>query len=133
MIDTGLAAALLGLTPDALARPGATYAGQLLESFVAGELARQLTWSSTAARLSHWRDRDGAEVDLVLEAADGRVVGIEVKAAVDVHARDFAGVRVLRKRVGERFALGVVIHCGTRPRTFGDGLVALPVSALWSA
>lgn len=63
-------------------------AGPLLESFVAGELRRQLGWADESARLFHFRDRDGLEVDLVLETddlvletGDRRVVGIEVKAA----------------------------------------------------
>jgi predicted AAA+ superfamily ATPase len=133
MIDSGLAAALLGVDTDALARPTSTIAGQLLETFVAGEVARQLTWSTTIASLHHWRDRDGAEVDLVIEASDGRVVGVEVKAAVDVHDRDFAGLRALRSRAGERFHAGVLLHCGDGVRSFGPGLTAAPVSALWAA
>jgi len=133
VVDSGLAAALLGLDADALARPTTTIAGQLLESFVAGELARQLTWSDTDAALHHWRDRDGNEVDLVVESADGRVVAIEVKAAVDVHDRDFSGIRALQRRIGDRLILGVLLHCGERPRSFGPSLVAAPVSALWLA
>lgn len=37
------------------------------------ELAEQLTWSETSARLFHFRDRDGMEVDIIVEAADGRL------------------------------------------------------------
>lgn len=108
-------------------------AGALLETFVAGELARQLTWSDTDAGLYHWRDRGGREVDLVLEASDGRVVGIEVKATVDARSGDFAGLRTLRDRLGERFCAGILIHCGTSTRSFGDKLVSMPVPALWLA
>ncbi|HEX8867640.1 MAG TPA: ATP-binding protein, partial [Lentzea sp.] len=55
--------------------------GALLENFVLGELARQLTWSETPVSLHHYRDRDQYEVDAVLEDNTGRVVGVEVKAA----------------------------------------------------
>lgn len=133
MIDSGLAAALLGIDAAALARPTATYAGQLLESFVAGEIARQLTWSETAATLYHWRDRDGPEVDLLLEAADGRIVAIEVKAAVDVNDRAFSALRLLRDRLGDQLVAGVVLHCGDRPRSFGPRMHALPIATLWTA
>lgn len=133
LIDSGLAAHLLGVDPGGLARPTSTQAGPLLESFVAGELARQLTWSDLDANLYHWRDRNGSEVDLVLEAADGTVAGIEVKAAVDVHDGDFRGLRTLRDRLGEQFRGGVVVHCGDRPRPFGPGLYAVPVSTIWAA
>ena len=130
-MDSGLAAHLIGAEPGALARVQAVNAGPLLETFVAGELARQLTWSAMQASLNHWRDHDGGEVDLVLEAADGRVVGIEVKAAVDVGPHDFKGLRLLRRRVGSDFVAGFVLHCADRGRPFGDGMYALPISSLW--
>jgi hypothetical protein len=133
LTDTGMAAHLLGVDAAGLARPTATHAGALLESFVAGELARQLTWSEADATLHHWRDRSGREVDLVLEAADGTVAGVEVKAAVDVHSHDFDGLRTLRERLGDQFTCGVVVHCGDRPRPFGPKLYAVPVSMVWSA
>jgi predicted AAA+ superfamily ATPase len=59
IVDVGLAATACGVTPEMLRDPTATIAGPLLETFVAGELARQLTWSETEASLYHWRDRDG--------------------------------------------------------------------------
>ncbi|MGH9182131.1 MAG: ATP-binding protein, partial [Acidimicrobiales bacterium] len=131
--DTGLAAHVLGVDGAGLARPTSASAGPLLESFVAGELARQLTWSRSDAVLRHWRDRDGREVDLVLDASDGTVAGIEVKAAVDVSDADFRGLRTLRDRLGTAFRGGVVVHCGDRARPFGDRLYSVPVSMVWSA
>lgn len=131
LTDSGIAASLMGETASSLARTGAVNAGPLLETFVAGELCRQLSWSTSGATLHHWRDKDGYEVDLVLEARDGRVVGIEVKAAVDIGAHDFSGLRALRRRAGPDFAAGIVMHCGNRVRRFGDDLLAVPVGALW--
>ena len=131
LMDSGLAAHLMGAEATALSRVQAVNAGPLLETFVAGEIARQLTWSHVQASLHHWRDRSGSEVDLVLEATDGRVVGIEVKAAVDVTDRDFTGLRALRRRVGTDFIAGIVLHCAERPRRFGAGMSALPISSLW--
>jgi hypothetical protein len=80
--DTGLAAALVSMTAATWNgdRPLATK-GPLLESFVALELRKQLGWSATPATHHHYREHDGAEVDLLLEARDGGVVGIEVKAS----------------------------------------------------
>ena len=131
LLDSGVASTLLGASSPALARPTSAVSGQLLETFVAGELARQLTWSQTEALLYHWRDRDGKEVDLLLEAADGRVVGVEVKASVDVGAAAFAGLKHLQKRLGGRFVAGFVIHCGERVMPAGPDLWTVPVSALW--
>ncbi len=133
IVDSGLAAYLLGTDADGLARPTAVHSGQLLESFVAGELARQLTWSDQEAALFHWRDRSGVEVDLLLETPDGRVAGVEVKAAIDVREEDFAGLRSLQRHLGKSFVAGVVLHCGDRPRSFGPNLMSLPMSSLWTA
>ena len=105
----------------------------LLETFVAGELRRQLVWSDTEASLFHFRARDGREVDLVLEGADRTVAGVEVKASSTVRGSDFKGLTFLRDNVGDRFALGVLLYTGTTPLPFGDRLWALPYSCLWTA
>jgi uncharacterized protein len=133
VVDSGVAAVLCGVDAERLRRPEATISGALLETFVVGEIARQLTWSSVEAQLFHFRDRDGAEVDLVLERPSGEIVGIEVKAAHDVNAADLRGLRVLRDRTGDRFAAGVVLHCGEQIRWLEDRLLAVPVSFLWAA
>jgi predicted AAA+ superfamily ATPase len=132
MTDTGLAAALLGLTPDRLLAPEATIVGQLLETFVLMELVKQTTWSDEQVRLSHYRDAEGREVDIVAETPDGRVAGIEVKAAIDVDQRDFRHLIYMRDRLGPRFTSGVVFHCGPEPARWGDRLVSLPVSTIWA-
>ncbi|WP_280305760.1 ATP-binding protein [Nocardia neocaledoniensis] len=124
--DSGLAAHLLtGITNDATT-------GAIVETFVLGELTRQLTWSTTMARLHHYRDRDGYEVDAVLEDNAGRVVAIEVKAAETVRTDDFRGLRSLQRRLGDRFHAGLVAYCGDQQLPFGDGLSAIPISALWT-
>ena len=103
--DSGLAAHLLGKNPDSLARPTDPARGPLLESFVANELHRQASWADEEVRLHHLRDRSGAEVDIVAEAADGRFVAVEVKAAPLVDRRDARHLEWLRKRAPRRFRL----------------------------
>lgn len=133
LLDTGLAARLNHVTPTAMA-PGSasSAAGGLLESFVAGELRRQLVWAETPARLFHFRDRDGIEVDIVVESDGRRVAGVEMKAAGSVSKSDFKGLAFLRDKLKARFAMGVVLYTGKQPLPFGDRLWALPYSALWS-
>lgn len=132
LLDTGLAARLNHVTPAAMA-PGAVSdaAGGLFESFVAGELRRQIVWAQTPARLFHFRDRDGLEVDIVLESDGRRVAGVEMKAAGSVSPSDFKGLTFLRDKLKDRFAMGVVLYTGKQPLPFGDRLWALPYSALW--
>lgn len=132
LVDTGLAAYLLGLDAAGLAAHP-HLAGPLLESFVVGELAKLVAGSSRRVRLHHFRTLANKEVDIVLEAADGGVVGIEVKAASIVDARDFAGLRALAEEAGGRFLYGVVLHTGETVASFAPNLQAAPVSMLWSA
>lgn len=131
LIDSGLACSLLGIR-DAGVAATHTYAGVLLESFVVMELTKQATWSDTAPRLFHYRNAAGREVDVLLEAPDGSVVGIEVKAGATVRSDDFAGLRHLRELVGDRFRRGIVLHAGRDVTAFDADLVAAPVACLWA-
>jgi predicted AAA+ superfamily ATPase len=129
-VDSGIAANLLGADARSLLRPGGSF-GPLLESFAAMELARQATWSDTRIELFHYRTRDKVEVDAVLENRQGKVVGIEVKAASTVGQDDFSGLRHLAQRLGDDFVVGLVLYTGQQTLSFGPRLRAMPVSAIW--
>jgi predicted AAA+ superfamily ATPase len=129
--DTGVACALLGLDAQALWRDRSTL-GQLLETFVFQELRRHASWHEDEVRFHHFRDRDGAEVDIVLERG-AEVAGVEVKAAATVTASDFRGLRKLKEAAGKRFAAGVVLYDGEASAGFGDRLFAVPIRALWDS
>lgn len=130
MADVGLAAHLQGVTVSSLARPQ-TQLGPLLETFVATELLRQLSWSQSAATLWHFRDRSGVEVDLLLEHPDGRIVGIKVKATGTPRESDLKGLRFLADRLGDRFHFGFLLSGASQATPFGPKIAALPVSRLW--
>ena len=130
--DSGLASALLGADTASLAADRALL-GQLLETFVFQELLRQASWLDAPASFFHFRDKDGAEVDVVIEREAGAVAGVEVKAAATVTSTDFRGLRKLARAAGRRFAAGVVIYDGETCTRFGEGLYAVPVSRLWEA
>lgn len=128
--DTGLAGALLGVDEAALAEDRALL-GQLLESFVYGELRRQASWHEASFKFHHFRDRDGFEVDLVLEKQGRELAGVEVKASGTVGEKDFRGLAKLRDAIGKRFTAGVVLYDGEHALPFGDRLFAVPVRILW--
>ncbi|MBI4311975.1 MAG: ATP-binding protein [Chloroflexi bacterium] len=132
MGDTGLACALLGLDAAALTSDRSTL-GQVLETFVFQELRRQASWEETPLSFFHFRDKDGVEVDIVLERGARELVGVEVKAGATVTAADFRGLRKLREAVGARFTTGVVLYDGEMCAPFGEGLYAIPVRALWES
>lgn len=129
--DTGLAAHLLGMDEARALRDRDRF-GPLLENFVAMELMKQATWAGFGVALLHFRTQTGREVDLVLEGPDGRVVGIEVKAAAQVAASDFNGLRSLREILGGQFVRGIVLYTGPQVVAFGDDLQAAPVATLWA-
>lgn len=128
--DTGLACALLGMDAAGLAadRP---LLGQLLETFAFQELRRQASWHEEPLTFFHYRDKDGAEVDIVIEQGSRALAGVEIKAAATVTAADFRGLRKLKDAAGKRFAAGVVLYDGETCASFGNGMHAVPLRALW--
>lgn len=131
VVDSGLAAHVLGKDPTSLARPDDPVRGPLHETFVVNELLRQAGWLEDDVRLHHLRDRDGAEIDLVIEAADGRVVAVEVKASSTARPTDARWLAWLRDKIGDDFVTGIVLYTGPRAFPLGDRLVAVPIAGLW--
>lgn len=130
--DTGLACALLGADAAALKADRALL-GQLLETFIVEELKRQASWHDDPLTFFHFRDRDGVEVDVVIERGARSVVGVEVKASATVTAADFRGLRKLKEAAGKRFAGGAVLYDGEMSAGFGDAMYAVPIRALWDS
>jgi uncharacterized protein len=130
-VDTGLASKLVNRSAQSLAQPGVAEAGALFETFVIGEVMKQLPHAQAEAQLFHYRDRDGSEIDCLLETPDRRLLGIEVKLAMSINEADFRHLRAMRDRQGDQFVCGVLIYCGQHVVPFGDRLLALPASAFW--
>ncbi|MFO8072875.1 MAG: ATP-binding protein [Polyangia bacterium] len=128
--DTGLASAVLGCDGAALYADRPLY-GQLLETFVLQELRRQASGRDDLISLFHFRDKDLAEVDVVIERNARQVAGIEVKAAATIKGRDLRGLRLLRRAAGKRFVLGVLLYDGETYAPLGDDLYAVPIRHLW--
>ena len=129
MLDPGLAAHLLETDALALHRDG-TLAGQLFETFVATELLPHVETASETTRVFHLRDRDGHEVDFVLERR-GKVVALEAKSATSVARHDAKGLMWLRDRLGDQFHYGAVLYAGHLPYQIDERVWALPTSSLW--
>lgn len=129
--DSGLAAHLTGMSLKRARHPTAPV-GPVLETFVLGELSRQLTFASQQVRLYHYRDRDQYEVDAVLESASGEIIACEVKAAETVRSEDFRGIERLARQLGDQLVAGIVLYAGQTPLPFGDRLRAWPMSTLWT-
>ena len=129
-LDSGLLGTLLRATAEQVARDRSIF-GTLLETFVFSEVLKQASWLGESCAVYHYRDKDQDEVDLVIEAGDGTLVGIEIKASATVNAGDFKGLRKLADACGRDFRLGLVLYDGPRAVPFGERLFAAPIPCLW--
>ena len=131
-LDSGLLASLRGLTPARIAQDRGPF-GALLETFVLAEALKLASWSDDGPfEFFHFRDKEQNEVDVVIENADGQLIGLEVKAAASVNSSDFGGLRKLAAASGKRFAAGFVLYDHDQIVPFGDRLFAAPISSLWT-
>ena len=134
--DSGIAAALAGTSAQALAEPASPDAGRLLETFVVNEIARQLSSVPGRPALRHYRDRDGREIDLIVEWRDGSIVAAEVKATQSPTTAGLAHVAWLRDRLDAvsqgAFRAGVLLHTGHQNVKVGDRLFMVPIDSLWA-
>lgn len=130
-VDPSIAAAALGAGPEHLLRDFPWF-GFLFESMVIRDL--RVYAQAMGARVYHYRDDTGLEVDAIVDAGPGRWAAFEIKfglSRIDDAARSllkFAD-RVDAGRCGEPAALGVIVEGGfgyVRP----DGVSVIPLGAL---
>jgi uncharacterized protein len=131
LTDSGLASHLVGLDEGVTAGAGVNL-GALVETFAVNEVLRQRDVSSSRPAAFHFRTHTGIEADLLLEDRRGRLVGIEIKAAGSVGARDLKGLRYLEREYPAAFVRGIVLYGGDEVVPFSERIVAVPMSALWT-
>jgi predicted AAA+ superfamily ATPase len=115
-VDAGLACALAGERNPT---------GAHLENLVLTDLR---VWQGAEGRrpeIYHWRTRNGHEVDLVIEYADGALLPIEVKAAHSVGLRDARGLGQFLSEYPEARA-GLLLYGGDDVFWLTDSLLAAP-------
>jgi predicted AAA+ superfamily ATPase len=131
LVDSGLAAAALRVGADDVMRDG-DLLGRILETFVAAQLRVDASVSARRPILHHVRDQAGRhEIDLLADAGARGVLAFEVKADAAPRAGSARHLTWLRERLGDGFLAGVVLHTGPRAYELDDGIVALPIAALW--
>lgn len=135
LVDSGLAASLLGLGErELISLDRDRELGFLLESFVVTELRKQAGWSERSVDILHFRDRNGPEVDIIVEQrTTGAIAGVEVKSSMTPRVEHARHLALLRDRLGAAFTVGVVLHLGHAVVPLGDRIWAVPIPALWAA
>lgn len=130
--DPALARQLAGDSAGELAELGArSRLAPYLEAVVAAELLRQQETSAVDYRVTHLRERNGLEVDLLIELPDDTVYGLEVRTAASLRPHQFRGLEALAARVGWRLRGGIVLNTGSAGHQYRPDLWGLPISSLW--
>lgn len=125
LADTGLACWAQAISSP-VALGGHPLWGHFFETFVVGEIRKQMSLLSPAPRLHHWRSAGGAEVDLLLER-DGRFFPVEIKGKSRVARADTRGIQAFRAAYPHlSVAPGLVIALCERVERLNDTDVSLP-------
>lgn len=132
LTDTGIAAAALRVTSVDVLMRDPYILGRLVDTFVMAQIRGGLAADEQPPQVHHLRDREGREVDILLDYGIGGVVAIEVKAGAAPRPKDAAHLQWLRDSLGERFVAGLVVHTGTRVHRFAPDIAAVPIASLWS-
>ncbi len=113
-LDSGLACYLLGIRTSEELR-NHPLRGQIFESWVAAEILKRRVHQGLDPNLFHFRDAQGPEVDLVVEAGKRVILG-EVKSGATVNTDFFRGLHRLTEILAE-----AQDHRGTRSRMIYGG------------
>ncbi|WP_375429922.1 DUF4143 domain-containing protein [uncultured Friedmanniella sp.] len=110
-----------------------TELGNLLETFVVGELPKQVSRLDEQVSIGHWRTRDGDEVEFVIEFDDSRVLAFEVRANEHVRGRYPEGLRKPRDfSVNVSSPASGSVRASARTATTGERLHVMPIDRLWA-
>lgn len=130
--DPAVARHLTGVSAAELAElTGRSRLAPLLEGLAINELLAQRDTSVVEYRLGHLRERNGLEVDLLVELPDDTVYGIEIRTAAGFRPHQFRALEALAVRAGSRFRGGIVLNTAPVGFRYGPGMWGLPISALW--
>lgn len=132
LADAALAALAGGLDVSGVLADG-DFMGRLLETFVLAQLRPEAEISALTPTLNHLRTKQGRqEIDLIVELADSRIIGIEVKADAAPSRQDSRHLAWLRDSLGDRFSTGIVLHTGPRVYKLDDRITAMPIACIWN-
>ena len=132
LADPSLAVAALEASPPQLRRDLGTF-GLLFESLVVRDL--RVYAQAVGGHLTHYRDSNGGEIDVIVERRDGSWLAVEVKLggeqAIEQAAQSLRKLRdtVDHESVGAPSDL-VVVTAGGYGYRRDDGVVVLPITVL---
>jgi len=127
--DTGMIASMLRWNEDDVYLDSER-SGKFVESWVYNQLVAQLELDPDYT-IFQYRDKQQREIDFIVEADDGSILGIEVKAGSDVGESDFKHLKWFRDNLTEgRSFTGIVVYTGEMTLPFGNNLAAVPIGMI---
>jgi predicted AAA+ superfamily ATPase len=138
LVDSALAASLLGLRRDTLLFNHVTMLGKQRESSALGRLFEGMVASTLKsycdynnAALYHFRSPDGShEVDFIVEKGN-TIIGIEVKLSDNICREDVAQLHWLESKLApEKSYVKAIIYTGKHAFHQDDGVFIIPFGAL---
>lgn len=130
-VDPSLAVAALRADPERLLKDFKFF-GFLFESMVVRDL--RIYAQASDARVSHYRDNSGLEVDAIVEATNGNWCAFEIKLGTGKVDEAAANLLKFKDRIdldkcGEPGILAVIVNGGYGYRR-KDGVAVVPIGAL---
>lgn len=126
--DTGILSYLLQITSkDEYEK--SHYKGDILETFVYGELIKAKTYANKNAEIYYYRTSDKKEIDFILEFAN-KVIAIEIKSSKSVHKSDFKHIYHLADELANKFDKGIVFYDGESVLKIDEKMYAIPLAFL---
>lgn len=126
-LDTGLCAYLTQWTSRESLEAGAM-SGSMLETFVLGEILKGYWHNGLSVNLFFYRDRDGNEIDLLIER-DNQLYPIEIKKTATPSRTASRSFQFLH-RLGRPVGPGTVLCLKESAVALSDSVTAIPIWSL---
>jgi len=116
--DSGVLSHILNITTvDELLN--SSKKGDIVETFVYGELLKHISYSCTMPKIYHYRTNDKKEIDFIVEKGD-KIIAIEVKSSQSIKLDSFKHIIDFQNRTKDKAVVGIVLYMGEDIVAFSD-------------
>lgn len=131
-VDPSLPCALLNITKEKLLND-LNFTGFLFESLVIRDLLTYV--SSFDAKLFHYQDYCGNEIDALIELKDGDYISVEIKLGahqIEEAAKNLIKINNETIKKGGKGAKSLIVICGLTNAAYrrDDGVIVVPITSL---
>lgn len=103
--------------------------GEILETFIFGELLKANSFAKNRVNLYYYRTTDKKEIDFILEYSN-KIIALEIKASKTVKKDDFKHIYNLKSELNKEFDKGIVLYMGDTFLQIDVDMFAVPIGFL---